>query len=281
MAQPEVDRAAPASGIRLLVSDVDGTLVRPDKQISPATIAAVRALRQAGVAFTLVSSRPPRGMLPLIRTLELDTPTAAFNGGAIVDCDGRTIESHPLSQRNARTALRMFESLPVETWVFADDKWLLRDPDGPYVPLERRTLGFDGTVVDSFEPYLDRIGKIVAASDDAAGLIRLEGEINPLISPDAHASRSQVYYLDVNHARANKGEAVAALARHLGVPLAQTAVIGDADNDVPMFERAGFSIVMGQASPEVRARAMVTTSSNADDGLAAAVHRFILPGGRS
>jgi Cof subfamily protein (haloacid dehalogenase superfamily) len=277
MAQPEVAGAAPPSGIRLLVSDVDGTLVRPDKRIGAATVAAVQAMREAGVAFTLVSSRPPRGMLPLIDALGLDTPTAAFNGGAIVDERGRIIESHPLSRGNARIALDMFESLPVETWVFADDLWLLRDPDGPYVPLERRTLGFDGTVVGSFEPYLDRIGKIVAASADAPGLARLEGEINPRIAPDARASRSQVYYLDVNHARANKGDAVAALARHLGVPLEATAVIGDAENDLPMFDRAGFSIAMGQAAPQVRARAMAVTDSNADDGLAAAVHRYILP----
>lgn len=271
--RPDAKRA-----IRLLVSDVDGTLVRPDKQVSAPTLAAIRALREAGVAFTLVSSRPPRGMLPLVRMLDIDTPTAAFNGGAIVDTGGRTIEFHPLSTANARIALDLFAGAPaVETWVFADDKWLLRDPAGPYVPLERHTLGYDGTVVDSFEPYLDRIGKIVAASADAQGLIHLEQQINPRIAPDAHASRSQVYYLDVNHARANKGDAVAALARHLGIPLAETAVIGDGDNDVPMFERAGFSIAMGQASAQVRARATVTTASNADDGLAAAVHRFILP----
>lgn len=278
MARPEIGGAAPTAPIRLLVSDVDGTLVRPDKQISAATLAAIQGLRDAGVAFTLVSSRPPRGMQTLVRMLGLTTPTAAFNGGAIVDPSGRVIESHPLTASNARVALDLFSGAPVETWVFADDQWLLRDPHGPYVPLERHTLGFDGTQVDSFEPYLDRIGKIVAASADAAGLVRLEETLNPRIAPDARASRSQVYYLDVNHARANKGDAVEALARHLGIPLTATAVIGDGDNDVPMFERAGFSIAMGQASAQVRAQATVTTASNADDGLAAAVQRFILPG---
>lgn len=276
MAQPEIGGALPARPIRLLVSDVDGTLVRPDKQIAAPTLAAIDALRAAGVAFTLVSSRPPRGMLPLIRALRLDAPTAAFNGGAIVDAHGRLLEFHPLSPDHARIALDLFTAAPVETWVFADDQWLLRDPAGPYVPLERHTLGYDGTVVDSFEPYLDRIGKIVAASADAAGLVRLEEQLNPRIAPGAQASRSQVYYLDVNHARANKGDAVEALARQLGVPLAETAVIGDGDNDVPMFQRAGFSIAMGQASAQVRAQATVTTASNADDGLAAAVHRYIL-----
>jgi Cof subfamily protein (haloacid dehalogenase superfamily) len=281
MAQPEVDKkAATLPSVRLLVSDVDGTLVRPDKSISPATIEAVQRLRAAGIHFTLVSSRPPGGMLSLIKTLGIDVATAAFNGGAIVDTHGQVVESHPLTRRDAETTLAMLAPRDVETWVFADGLWLLQDPHGPYVPLERMTLGYDGTVVSSFEPYLDRIEKIVAASADAEGLVRLEQELNPRISPTAQAVRSQVYYLDVNHARANKGDAVAALARHIGVPLANTAVIGDGANDVPMFERAGLSIAMGQADAAVRNAAMRVTASNADDGLAAAVERYLLPGAK-
>jgi Cof subfamily protein (haloacid dehalogenase superfamily) len=281
MAQPEIG-APPDTlpSIRLLVSDVDGTLVRPDKRISPATIQAVQRLRAAGIRFTLVSSRPPLGLLPLVQTLGIDVATAAFNGGAIVDTHGQVVESHPLSPRDAQTTLAMLATYDVETWVFADGLWLLQDPHGPYVPLERMTLGYDGTVVGSFEPYLDRIEKIVAASADADGLVRLEQELNPRISPTAQAVRSQAYYLDVNHARANKGDAVAALARHIGVPLENTAVIGDGANDVPMFERAGLSIAMGQADAAVRGAAMRVTASNADDGLAAAVERYLLPGAK-
>lgn len=276
MAQSEIDSAAgPAIG--LLVSDVDGTLVRPDKTLAPATIEAAQRLRQAGIHFTLVSSRPPRGMQAMVRALGIDVATAAFNGGAIVDTQGRVIESHPLARRDAEATLRMLAGRNVETWVFADGLWLLQDPHGPYVPLERLTLGYDGTVVGSFEPYLDRIDKIVAASADAQGLSRLEQELNPVLAPNAQAVRSQPYYLDINHARANKGDAVAALARHIGVPLGRTAVIGDGANDVPMFARAGLSIAMGQADAKVREHAMRVTSSNSEDGLAAAVERYILP----
>lgn len=284
MAQPEVGAQAgrprgATPAVRLLVSDVDGTLVLPDKSVSPATVQAVQRLRAAGIAFTLVSSRPPRGMLPLVRELGIDVATAAFNGGAIVDAAGKVVESHPMSSRDAATTLAMMESRDVETWVFADGLWLLKDPHGPYVPLERMTLGYDCTVVDSFEPYLERIEKIVAASADGAGLTQLEHDLNPRLAPTAHAVRSQPYYLDVNHTRANKGDAVAALARHIGVPLEHTAAIGDGANDVPMFERAGLSIAMGQADAAVRGAAMRVTGSNADDGLAAAVDRYLLPGG--
>jgi hydroxymethylpyrimidine pyrophosphatase-like HAD family hydrolase len=144
------------------------------------------------------------------------------------------------------------------------------------VPLERMTLGYDGTVVASFEPYLDRVEKIVAASADAPGLERLEQTLNPMLAPTAQAVRSQPYYLDITHARANKGDAVEALARHIGVPLARTATIGDGANDVPMFLRAGLSIAMGQADAAVREHATLTTLSNAEDGLAAAIERVLL-----
>jgi Cof subfamily protein (haloacid dehalogenase superfamily) len=277
------DKAAGRAGddglidVDLLISDVDGTLVRPDKSLSDTTIAAVRALRAAGRQFTMISSRPPRGVLPLVRQLGLDVPFAGFNGGAIAAPDGKVVEFHPIPAAAARIALDMFSRTPAEIFVFADDQWLLTDPNGHYVPLERRTLGFDYTLVDSFDSYVDRIGKIVAASPDPALLAGLEADLNPRIAPGAHAMRSQTYYLDVNASDANKGVGAERLARQIGVPLERTAVIGDGANDVPMFERVRYSIAMGQAEEAVRERAWGVTGSNADDGLAAAIQRYLLP----
>ncbi len=303
MAQPEIDKGKPAaapdsgttdrlrvragvaadkpvntSGIALLVSDVDGTLLRMDKSLAPATVAAVQRLRAAGVRFTLVSARPPRGMLPLIQALDIKVPTAAFNGGAIVGARGEILESTRLKSRDAQLTLELLAREPVETWVFADGQWLLRDPAGEYVPLERMTLGYDGVVVADYTPWLDRIDKIVAASADPHLLVRLEHELNARIAPQALALRSQTYYLDITHARANKGDALSALARHAGVPLTATAAIGDGDNDVPMFKRAGLSIAMGHANPSVRAQARCVTASNEQDGLAQAIDRILLAG---
>jgi len=272
------DKPVNTTGVALLVSDVDGTLLRPDKSLAQATVEAVNRLRAAGVRFTLVSARPPRGMLPLIQALNIKVPTAAFNGGAIVGARGEVLEATRLTGRDARTTLDVLLREKVETWVFADDQWLLRDPDGEYVPLERKTLGYDGVVVEDFSPYLDRVDKIVAASSDPALLARLGQTLNARIAPHALAMQSQTYYLDITHARANKGDAVSALARQVGVPLTAVAAIGDGDNDVPMFKRAGFSIAMGQASAAVRAQARHVTGSNDQDGLAQAIDQIILGG---
>ncbi len=89
--------------------------------------------------------------------------------------------------------------------------------------------------------------------------------------------RSQPYYLDVTHPKANKGHAVSALCERIGVELRRTAVIGDAFNDVAMFAKGGFSIAMGQAPEEVTAHADAVTLSNSEDGFARAVGRLILP----
>lgn len=93
--------------------------------------------------------------------------------------------------------------------------------------------------------------------------------------------RSQPYYLDITHPLANKGFALSEIARLLGVPLAEIAVIGDGGNDVAMFERSGLSIAMGNASPQVQRAADFVTDSNSEDGFAKAIERFILGGARS
>lgn len=92
----------------------------------------------------------------------------------------------------------------------------------------------------------------------------------------ATANRSQPYYLDVTNKDANKGAVVDYLSRHLGVPTAEIATIGDQPTDVPMFERSGFSIAMGNSSDEVKKLATVTTDSYNDEGFAKAMERFIL-----
>jgi Cof subfamily protein (haloacid dehalogenase superfamily) len=271
---PAGDRA-----IDLLICDVDGTLVRSDKTVAPATGQAVRRLRAAGIGFSAISARPARGMRYPIEVLGIDQPTAAFNGGTIVAADGTVLSARRLTDDTAAQTLALFAAQDVEIWVFADDRWLVVDPDGPFVPRERHAVGFEPVVVPDFRPLLHRVDKIVAASHDHALLARMEESTAAALAGRARAVRSQPYYLDVTDLQADKGHGVAALAEAAGVPLERVAVIGDAHNDIPMFERAGLAIAMGQAAPEVQAAARHVTTGNDADGVAHAIERFILQGG--
>ncbi|MGN8342849.1 HAD family hydrolase [Pseudomonas sp. SMV71] len=264
--------------IRFLLSDMDGTLLLPDHSLTQRTIEAVRALREAGVFFSLATGRPPRAMRQQIEALGVDLPTAAFNGGTLVHPDGSFLAVHYLPPEAALTTLALYADQPgIEVWVFADGDWLVLDANGPMVPVETRGLGYAPVQVESFEPYLERIDKIVATSADTQLLVELEARLHPLLEGQAQVSRSQPIYLDVTAMKANKGEALATLAAFLNVPLAQTAAMGDGGNDPAMFHRAGLSIAMGQAPEAIKRQADVITAANTEDGAALAIERYILP----
>jgi hydroxymethylpyrimidine pyrophosphatase-like HAD family hydrolase len=126
-------------------------------------------------------------------------------------------------------------------------------------------------------PLFGEVDKLTWVSDDPALLKDLHAQMDAVIGTTATVGQSQTYYLDLTSPVANKGEGVATLARTAGVDLAEVAVLGDQFNDVPMFERAGIAIAMGQAPDAVKAKAGYLSTSNNDDGVAHAIETILLP----
>jgi Cof subfamily protein (haloacid dehalogenase superfamily) len=273
--RPASDRST--GPIRLLVSDVDGTLVDQDKQLAPATVEAVRRLRAAGIHFAIVSSRPPRGLAMLAGPLAIDGPMGGFNGGTIVGPDFAVLEALTVPEAAAAEAIGTLRGRGADVWLFDADHWRLTAPEGAYVQKELHTVRFPPEIVPSLDPWIGQAGKLVGVSADFALLERCEAELQAALGKAANVHRSQNYYLDITHPEATKGNAVRAIARHWGVPLAEVAVVGDMANDLAMFEVAGLAIAMGNASADIQAQADAVTRSNAEDGLAYAIDRFVLP----
>jgi Cof subfamily protein (haloacid dehalogenase superfamily) len=271
----------PATKISAVVSDVDGTLVTNDKVLTARAAAAVAELHARGIVFTIISSRPPRGLRMLFEPLRITRPFGGFNGGVIATPDLSVIAEHVLAPEIARRTIEMLDAQGAQTWVFAGQDWLLRDSDGPYVDLEERTVRFAPTIVKDFAPVLDVAAKIVGVSKDFGLLAQCERDMTAALGEQACVARSQSYYLDITHPLANKGVALSRLAKLLDLPLAEIAVVGDGGNDVAMFERGGLSIAMGNAAPEVQQAADVVTDSNRDEGFANAIERIILGGDRA
>jgi Cof subfamily protein (haloacid dehalogenase superfamily) len=259
-----------------VISDVDGTLLTDDKILSARTKATVADLRSNGIIFSMISSRPPRGLRLLMTSLGIDAPVAGFNGGMLATADLTVISAHLLPPGVARRAVDFLDARRVDIWIFSGQDWLLRHPDGPYVGLEERAVAFGPTIVDDFGPALDAAAKIVGVSTDFEYLAQCERELRDALGEQASIVRSQPYYLDVTHPLANKGDALSNLAKLLEVPLAEVVAIGDGHNDIAMFERSGLSIAMGNASPEVRRAADFVAASNSEDGFAQAIERLVL-----
>jgi Cof subfamily protein (haloacid dehalogenase superfamily) len=263
--------------IRLLLADVDGTLVTQDKVLTEAAKAAARALHDAGIVLAITSGRPPRGMSMLIEPLALKGAIAGFNGGVFVNPDLSVIESHTLDPATAKETVKLILGQGLDAWVYTEEEWLIRDKEAPHVARETWTVKFDAKVVASFtDAHLAHAVKIVGVSDDVDLVAACEKLAQNTLGEKASAARSQPYYLDVTNPQANKGTVVATLSKLLNIPPAQIATIGDMPNDVLMFRKSGFSIAMGNSSDEVKAQASAVTGSNENEGFAKAVGKFIL-----
>ncbi len=269
-------RDARTNSIRLLLADVDGTLVTPDKQLTPRTIAVVKALDETGILFAITSGRPPRGMAMLIEPLDLRTPIAAFNGGLIVDRELHAVEARTLPATLVSGVVALLDSFALDVWVYRGSDWLVRDPDGSHVAHEAHTVQFAPTVVESFAGLDADVAKIVGVSDDHAAVARASDAAREHFGEHVSASRSQPYYLDVTHPDANKGAVAQSLATRYDLQPEQIATIGDMPNDVLMFAHSGLGIAMGNADREVQRAARHVAPGNDDEGFARAVERWVL-----
>jgi len=261
--------------IALVVSDVDGTMVTKDKVLTDKAKAAVQKLHDAGIGFTITSSRPPVGMCFLIDPLDITLPIGPFNGSSMVDGQLNVITQHLIPQAAATRAIEVLDQYGVDIWVFTNDQWLIKRNDGTYVPHEQNTIQHDPVIVEHFTPYLGKACKIVGASDDFPLLARCEAAMQDALGDSAVAVRSQNYYLDITPPGQNKGTFVTAMAQRLDLPLAAVATIGDMQNDLPMFKVSGLSVAMGNATDDVKALATDVTASNEEDGFAGAVEMIL------
>jgi Cof subfamily protein (haloacid dehalogenase superfamily) len=257
--------------IALVVSDVDGTLLTKDKTLTDGAKAAVRRLHQAGIGFTITSSRPTIGMRFLIEPLAITLPVGAFNGSCIVDPQLNVIEQHLIPASAAQRSLDVLNEFGVDIWLFTSDLWLTRRPNGEYVPHEKRAIRADPTIVADFAPYSSVACKIVGSSADAALLQRCEVAMQQALGGEATAVRSQSYYLDVTPPGCDKGTFVQAIAKRQGISTDAVATIGDMQNDLAMFRKSGISIAMGNATDDVKKLATHVTASNEDEGFAKAI----------
>jgi Cof subfamily protein (haloacid dehalogenase superfamily) len=261
--------------IALVVSDVDGTLVTKDKTLTDRARDAVRRLHDAGIGFTITSSRPTLGMRFLVEPLAITLPIGPFNGSSIVDPQLNPIEAHLIPAATAQRSLDVLNEFDVDIWLFTNDQWLTRHGDGEYVPHEKLAIRADPTIVTDFTPYLHAACKIVGASSDAAMLQRCEAAMQQAVGAQATAVRSQSYYLDVTPPGHDKGTFVQAMAKRMGISTDAVATIGDMQNDLAMFKKSGVSIAMGNATDDVKKLATHVTTSNEDEGFAGAIELIL------
>jgi Cof subfamily protein (haloacid dehalogenase superfamily) len=262
--------------IAMVVSDVDGTLLDPEKNLTPGAPAAVERLKQAGIRFTIVSARPPRLTRRLLHDLHVVEPSACFNGALLIDPDQCILHQLPMAPGDAQTVADHICSSNLDLWVYAGTDWYVSNPTGPHVQHQEGLMGSKAIPLPTRDMSQFQGLKLVGVSDDYEAVKRAEAELDSLCCIAISATRSSNYYLDVTHADANKGAVILTLSKMLNISTEQIATIGDMQTDVLMFRKSGVSIAMGNATDDVKKEATYVTRSNLEDGFAYAMEHFVL-----
>ncbi len=263
--------------IRLLISDVDGTLLNPDGDLSPVNYVTVARLQQAGVKFSLSSARPSFGMKWLVRMLDVRCTCSGLNGAILFHPDGSPAVERELDRGMVEELASRMQKHGLDVWFYTRDQWFVPRLSGPRVRHSTDSLRTGPHRYLNLAEVSNPILKVSGVSERPANLAACEAELRQELAGRICAVLSPPHDLDVTHVSADKGQAAIAIAMTEGALMEEVATVGDSRSDIPMFQAGGLSVAMGQASEDVRRAAMQITRSNADNGLAWAIE-YVLSG---
>ncbi|MFJ2609784.1 HAD-IIB family hydrolase [Streptomyces sp. NPDC091279] len=279
--QPE----SPAAALppRLIATDLDGTLLRDDKSVSPRTIAALAAAEKAGIEVFFVTGRPARWMDVVSEHVHGHGLAICGNGAAVVDLHGgpgahRFVKVRELARDNAVDAVgRLRDAAPGTVYAVEQTYGFYQEPAYPKMHLEtpdslasaEELLGPDAPGAD--EPVLKILAFHPTLDPDAfLALARLA------VGDRANVTRSSPSaLLELSGPGVSKASTLALSCAERGIAPTEVVAFGDMPNDVEMLTWAGRSYAMGNAHPDVIAAASGRTVANNDDGVAVVIERIL------
>lgn len=266
---------------KLLVLDVDGTLLNNEKEISKRTLASLLKVQQMGVRIVLASGRPTYGLLPLAKTLELGNYggfIVSYNGCQIINAQNGEIlferrinpEMLPYLEKKARkNGFAIF--------TYHDDTIITDSPDNEHILYEAQLNNLQIIPEEEFSIAVDFAPcKCMLVSDDVEALTGLEEHWKRRLNGALDVFRSEPYFLEVVPCGIDKANALGVLLEQLGVTREEVVAIGDGVCDVTMLQIAGMGVAMGHSQDSVKVCADYVTASNEEDGVALAAEKIIL-----
>ena len=267
--------------MKILFTDLDGTLLNNDSRVSAGTKAFLDGFLAAGNKLVLSSGRPLNSILEVKETEGLNAPgilVIASNGALVYDCDiEKPILERPLSLSYVSYLQKEADALGLHIQTYTRDSIMCREEDEE-IRFYRRRIHLPLVLADDYassltsNPYkmlaidLHNRKKLLAFCDRIAGWAK--DKIRYIFSND--------WYLELFVKEAGKGNAVRFVCDYFDVPLSDTYAAGDADNDISMIQAAGIGIAMANAAQEVKEAAdVVTRLDNDQDGLAECMKEFL------
>lgn len=255
--------------LRILFSDIDGTLINSRQHIPGRTREKILELDAKGIPFILVSARGPAGVEVIRRELGNRRPFICYSGGLILDADGSALYSKQMEVGLAVEIQgfleREYPQICCNT--YGGDLWVVKDDRNPWVVREEKITR--GKSVS---------GDIREAFAQAGGIHKflLMGEPDPISQaelllrkhyPELSVLKSNDFYLEVMDGSVHKAAGVRYLCDHYQIPVEEAAAFGDGENDVGMLQAVGCGFAMGNAPEDVKRQVNYVTGSNEEEGI--------------
>lgn len=266
---------------KLLVLDVDGTLLNNEKEISNRTLATLLKVQQMGVRIVLASGRPTFGLMPLAKKLELDKCGGfilSYNGGQIINVQtGELLFEKRINPEMLPYLEKKAKKNNFAIFTYHQDAIITNEPENEHIRQEALLNNMKIVTVSDFSIEVDFFPcKCMLVSNDQKALISLEEHWRKRLNGVLEVFRSEPYFLEVVPQFIDKANTLGVLLEKLKIEPNQVIAIGDGVCDFSMIQLAGLGIAMGNAQDSVKACADIVTTSNEEDGVAIAVENAIL-----
>ena len=256
---------------RLVVADVDGTLLDSRHHLPERVAATVRATQQHGIEVALATGKMLVAVQPLVEAMALRGPQVTLNGAALVLAEsGEPLVYTPLRPEDRRVVVETVRAAAPEVLIthFTLDRIYLDEPDHPLLPVlmsygEKETVSVPSLLADDLSPA----AKILLVGTRAQ-LGHLRDVVTPILAPRVIITTTAPDFLEFFDPGAGKGHGLDALLGVLHLPHEAVIAIGDGENDIPLFERAGLAVAMGNASAAVQQAADIVIDGNDEAGVA-------------
>lgn len=260
--------------VKLIVSDIDGTLISNEGVIGEETIKVIKKIGDKGVKFTLATQRIHSSVVPLAETLNIETLLITLNGSYIADIKSNNVTKSVINRKKVEQALKLADKYFCKIALCYNDMIVYTDENSVLKDFMGR-IGTNYELVDSYENYLDSVIEIILMGNEKSFIKKIQSKMNFPFKIHCKAkyyrsqSQSKVYNLEVRRSKVSKRTGVETVVKTLGIKKEEVAVFGDWYNDRELFEFGGINIALENAVAELKAQAdYITEFSNEEEGLA-------------
>ena len=264
---------------KMIVLDMDDTLLRDDHTVSEPTKQALMAAQELGVKVVLASGRPTYAMHDIAKQLKLahyGSYILSFNGAKIINA--KTNEELFESTLSPQTAHHLYdlskrENVGIQTYI--GDSIITETPN-PYSDIEEDITGLPLNIVDDFKKSVTAPVVEVLMLENGEKLVHVEKKLQEELRGELSVMRSKPYFLEFTEYGVTKGTSLKQLIHKLGITKDQVIAVGDSYNDLAMIQFAGLGVAMGNAPDDIKQAADHVTDTNMNDGVARVVEEFLL-----